>query len=122
MDNNELLLAISTMMDIKLAHITKDVQDLKAEMRSMKAEMLNMKSAIQNLESKMQNMDLRIKRIEVDLLENNIIPRLNTIEKCYVDTSYRYRDSVEDYEAMKLDIDVIKKVVTDHSKALQKIS
>ena len=52
MTDNELLLAISDMMDKKL-------------------------------DARLNPIESRIKRIEVDLLENNVIPRLNTIESCY---------------------------------------
>ena len=91
MTDNELLLAISEMMDTKLDARLKPIEN-------------------------------RIKRIEVDLLENNVIPRLNTIEACYTSTFDRYKESIEDYEAMKQDISIIKKVVTEHSEKLQKLA
>ena len=105
MGNNELLSAMSTMLDTKL----------KSELQPLKDDMQNMKSD-------MQNMNLRLKRIEVDLLENNVIPRLNNIEACYTSTYQRYKDSVEGYEAMRFDIDVLKAVVEEHSEKLKKIS
>lgn len=64
--------------------------------------------------------ELRI--IRVDLLENNVIPRLNTIESCYVSTYNRYQESVDQIEAMQADIEIMKKVIMDHSEKLQKIS
>ena len=91
MTDNELLLAISEMMDKKL-------------------------------DSRLNPIESRIKRIEVDLLENNVIPRLNTIESCYTSTFDRYKDSVDDYESMKQDIAIIKKVVAEHSEKLQKLA
>ena len=91
MTDNELLLAISDMMDKKL-------------------------------DARLNPIEGRIKRIEVDLLENNAIPRLNTIESCYTSTFDRYKDSVEDYEAIKQDISIMKKVITEHSEKLQRIS
>lgn len=91
MTDNELLLAISDMMDKKL-------------------------------DARLNPIESRIKRIEVDLLENNVIPRLNTIESCYTSTFDRYKDSVEDYEATKQDISIMKKVITEHSEKLQRIS
>ena len=51
MTDNELLLAISDMMDKKL-----------------------------------KPLENRMKRIEVDLIEDKILPRLNTIESCYTST------------------------------------
>lgn len=91
MTDNELLLAISDMMDKKL-------------------------------DARLNPIESRIKRIEVDLLENNVIPRLNTIESCYTSTFNRYKDSVEDYEAIKQDISIMKKVISEHSEKLQRIS
>ena len=87
MTDNELLLAISDMMDKKLTPIEN-----------------------------------RIKRIEVDLLEDKVLPRLNTIESCYTSTYDRYKDSVEDYEAIKQDVSIMKKVIQEHSIKLQNIS
>lgn len=54
--------------------------------------------------------------------ENVILPRLNTIEACYTSTYDRYKDSVEDYDSMKQDISVLKKIVTEHSEKLQKLA
>ena len=90
MTDNELLLAISEMLDKKL-------------------------------DARLNPIENRIKRIEVDLLESKVIPRLNTIETCYTSTYDRYKDRVGDYEALKQDISIMKKVITEHSEKLQKI-
>ncbi len=74
------------------------------------------------LDARLQPMENRLKRIEVDLLENNVIPRLNTIESCYTDTYNRYKDYADKMEAAFADIELLKKVVTEHSEKLQKIS
>lgn len=58
--------------------------------------------------------------IKVVQLENNVIPRLNTIEKCYLDTSKRYLERTEQMDRMDLDIGVLKQVVANHSKQLKK--
>lgn len=86
MTDNELLLAISDMLDKKL----KPVND-------------------------------RLKKIELTQ-ENDILPRLQNIESCYTSTYKRYQTGVEQIEAMQADIEILKKVVTDHSEKLQKIS
>ena len=74
------------------------------------------------LDAKLQPIENRLKRIEVDLLENNVIPRLNTIESCYIDTYNRYKDYADKMEAAFADIELLKKVVSEHSEKLQKIS
>lgn len=74
------------------------------------------------LDAKLQPIENRLKRIEVDLLENNVIPRLNTIESCYTDTYNRYKDYTDRMESAFADIELLKKVVSEHSEKLQKIS
>ena len=86
MTDNELLLAISDMMDKKLNPIKEDIEFLK-----------------------MQN-------------ENKILPRLQNIESCYSSTFNRYQSGVEQINAMQADIDIMKKVIQEHSRKLQNIS
>ena len=54
--------------------------------------------------------------------ENEILPRLQNIEACYTSTFQRYQSGVSQIEAMQSDVDLLKKVVTEHSEKLQKIS
>ncbi len=63
------------------------------------------------LNAKLQPIENRLRRIEVDLLENNVIPRLNTIESCYTGTYNRYKDHADKMEAAFADIELLKKVV-----------
>lgn len=86
MTDNELLLAISNILDKKLQPINNDIHFLK-----------------------LQN-------------ENDILPRLQNIESCYTTTYNRYKNGISQIDAMQNDIDVMKKVVTEHSEKLQQIS
>ena len=86
MTDNELLLAISDMLDKKLKPIKDDVRDINIT------------------------------------LENDILPRLQNIESCYTSTYKRYQSGINQLEAMQADIDILKKVVSDHSEKLKKIS
>lgn len=90
MTDNELLLAMSDMLDKKL-------------------------------ESNLKPIENRLTRIELTL-ENNILPRLQTIESCYTDTYNRYKDYADKMDAAFADIELLKKVVSEHSEKLQKIS
>lgn len=91
MTDNELLLAISELMDKKLDAALAPIEN-------------------------------RVKKIEVDLLENNVIPRLNTLEACYTSTYDRYKDNADKMQAVFEDVEILKKVVMEHSEKLQKIS
>ena len=96
MTDNELLLAISNTLD----PIRNDMQSIKQDIQEIKS---------------------RVKKIEITQ-ENEILPRLNTIESCYTSTYDRYKNQVETYESMKQDISIIKKVVAEHSEKLQKLA
>lgn len=74
------------------------------------------------LDARLKPIEGKLQRIEVDLLENNVVPRLNTIESCYTDTYNRYRDYADKIQAAFEDIEILKKVVSEHSEKLQKIS
>lgn len=99
MTDNELLLAISNILDEKL----EEKLDKKFDER-------------------LAPIERRLKRIEVDLLENNVLPRLNTIEACYTDTYNRYKNSVDKMQEAFEDISLLKKVVAEHSVKLQMMS
>lgn len=86
MTDNELLLAISNIVQSQVEPLRHDITDVKL------------------------------------LLENDVMPRLNTIESCYTSTYRRYAAGVNQIEILQADVDIIKKVVTEHSEKLQKIS
>ncbi len=96
MTDKELLLAISGMMDKKLK---SELQPLKNDLQSVKDEVHQIKL----------------------YQENVILPRLNTIESCYTDTYNRYKNYADKIESVFDDVEILKKVVTEHSEKLQKI-
>ncbi|MDO4331867.1 MAG: hypothetical protein Q4C58_04190 [Eubacteriales bacterium] len=73
------------------------------------------------LDSRLQPIENRLKNIEMTL-ENNIIPRLQNIEACYLSTYERYKNSAEGYEAMQADIALLKTVVREHGEKLQQLA
>lgn len=86
MTGNELLLAISDMIDKKLKPIHDNLTEIKITQ------------------------------------ENDILPRLQNVESCYTSTYKRYANGIEHLEAIMQDIEILKKVVTEHSIKLQQIS
>ncbi len=78
--------------------------------------------ALSNLfDKKLKPIEQWLTNIELTL-ENDIKPRLQNIEACYTSTYDRYKSSVENYEAMQTDIEILKRVVTEHSERLKEIS
>lgn len=86
MTDNELLLAISQIMDKKL-------EPIKSELNKI------------NL-----------------ALENEIRPDIKLLAENYLPAAKRYENASNELDAMKTDIDILKKVVTEHSEKFQKIS
>ncbi len=142
MTDNELLLAISNIVQthieplkVGMEELKQDVQELQArvgrvEQRLDKVEQRldKVEQRLDDLERRFDDQEQRIWRLEQAqqrtnlLLENDIIPRLQTIEACYTSTYYRYVEEIEDIGRMKEDLSILKKVVAEHSEKLKKIS
>ena len=164
MTENELLLAISDMMDHKLKSelqpIKNDLQTVKNEVQLVKNEVQLVKEDLQAVKEDLQTVKDKVQTVENDLQavknevqavknevqavknevqtvknevqavkddvhhmklyqENIIMPRLNTIESCYTDTYGRYRNYSDKMEAAFEDIELLKRVVSEHSMKLQ---
>ena len=129
----ELQTELRTMEQGLRSDMQKMEQGLRTDMQKMEQEL---RSDIQELRSDMQTMEqgLRsdMKKMEQELKsdihmlklcqENLILPRLNTIESCYTDTYRRYRDDADQMEAVSADVDIMKKVIAEHSQRLQKLA
>ena len=96
MNNDELLLQISEMMDKKLKPLNEKIDQIREE---------NSEAA---------------RSIKI-ILENDILPRLQNIESCYTDTYKRYVIGVEQLEAFQTDMEILKRVVSEHSRKLQSL-
>ena len=150
MTENELLLAISDMMDHKLKSelqpikndlqtvknevqlvknevqmLNEDLQTVKDEVQLVKDEVQLVKDEVQLMKEDLQTVKDKVQTIENDVhhmklyQENIIMPRLNTIESCYTDTYGRYRNYSDKMEAAFEDIELLKRVVSEHSMKLQ---
>ena len=72
----------------------------------------------QLLDVKLKPIESRLTNIELKL-ENDIQPRLQNIEACYTSTYDRYKNHVDGYDSVRIDVDILKKVVAEHSQKLQ---
>ena len=98
MDNDELLLAISNLVDAKLKPLKETIQDIKALQEN---EILP-----------------RLKKVEM-AQENEVLPQLRDIQSCYVGTYKRYEKDAREIEGALVDVDLVKNVVQKHSGDLQ---
>ncbi len=86
MTDNELLLAISSIVQSQVEPMKNDLRDIKL------------------------------------ILENDILPRLQNIESCYTTTYKRYQSGTNQIDTIAQDVDILKKVVREHSEKLDKVS
>lgn len=160
MTNNELLLAISDMMDQKLDTRLKPIEDdirsmkediaiLKTDVAGLKTDVAILKTDVAILKTDVDNLKTKVTTLENDVIylknefsvmktesksmreeiqdiklfqENVILPRLNTIESCYTDTYNRYRYYNDKMQTAFDDIELLKKVVAEHSEKLKNLA
>lgn len=113
MTNEELLVAMSNMMDQKLGSTVSDMVDqkLKATMSDMMDQKLDEK--LEPLKKDMSEVKERVTNIELDI-ENDIRPGIITLCDAYGTQFDRYSISIESHEKMKTDIEVMKSIVSRH--------
>ena len=140
MIDKEMLDAISELLDKKLDEkLEEKLEEKLAEKLEQKLEQkLNQKfdeklapiyerldrveADVKDLKQTTSDLSEDMRYVKVVLLENDVIPRLNTIESCYVETSKRYLERAEQIDTMQSDIDILKSTAEKHSEILQKIS
>lgn len=151
MDNKELLLAISDIIDQKLDAIDVKMETmenrLSADIRALDAKIDTVESKlsadIRALDAKIDTVENRLsadiraldakidavdERLSKDIrtinvsLENVVIPRISHIEQCYLATSERYINETGRINGLVADVQVIKSVVQNHSEQLKMIS
>lgn len=93
---------------------------------SLRAEIAETRDSLQNslrAEITETRDSLQSQLTQINLtLEQNVVPRLNTIESCYVSTYERYSQGINQLESIQSDILVMKDVIMKHSTQLAKIS
>ena len=101
---NEDLLAISQLLDVKL----------DAKLRPMENDIKSIKDEQTRIKDEQTRINL--------IIENDILHDINILVENYVPAAKRYQDATSQIEAMQADMDIMKKVISDHSEKLKKIS
>lgn len=130
---NDDILMISELMDKKLKPIETRFDQMQEQMDlrfnlmqgQMDSRFVQMQGTMDTRFAEMQGtMDLRFDQMQNQLdhmnllMENDVLPRLQNIESCYVDTYRRYVVKMEEMDSLKLDMDVVKDVLKEHSGKL----
>lgn len=131
---NDDILMISELMDKKLKPIETRFDQMQEQMDlrfnlmqgQMDTRFAEMQGQMDSRFIQMQGtMDLRFDQMQNQLdhmnllMENDVLPRLQNIESCYVDTYRRYVVKMEEMDSLKLDMDVVKDVLKEHSGKLE---
>lgn len=138
MTNEELLVAMSNMMDQrldeKLEPLKKDMSEVKDRVTNIEDRVTNIENRVTNIEERVTNIENRVTNIEdrvtdmetqiinikdrvtnIELnIENDIRPGIITLCDAYGTQFDRYSISIESHEKMKTDIEVMKSIVSRH--------
>lgn len=126
MVDKELLTAISGLLDEKfdqrLLPMNGRLERLEEDMKYVKFSLEKIVvPRIDGLDSRVDKLENDVKYIRVVQLENNVIPRLDRLEECYLDAAKGFRERAEQIDTMAEDIRVLTNVVTEHSEKLDKL-
>lgn len=111
-----------------VSELKSDVSELKSDVLILKSDVLELKSNISGLNGEVSNLKSQVSNLESDMtsvkmdIENNIKPQIQMLYDIYVPAVKKFEKSALQIESMKLDIEVLKDIVTKHSKQLEKIS
>lgn len=73
------------------------------------------------LQSELQPIQNDIRDIKL-IIEHTLSSQIQLLAENYVPAAQKYERAISRLESMEADIDVIKKVVTDHSEKIQKLA
>ena len=105
--------------------VKEDLQAVKEDLQTVKDKVQTVENDLQAVKNEVQTVKNEVQAVKDDVhhmklyQENIIMPRLNTIESCYTDTYGRYRNYSDKMEAAFEDIELLKRVVSEHSMKLQ---
>ena len=131
MTNEELLVAMSDMMDQrldeKLEPLKKDMSEVKDRVTNIENRVTNIEDRVTNIENRVTNIENRVTDMETQItnikdrvtnieldIENDIRPGIITLCDAYGTQFDRYSISIESHEKMKTDIEVMKSIVSRH--------
>ena len=94
------------------------MRDEQSRLRDEQALMRKEQALMREEQALMKEEQARINLI----IENDILHAINILVENYLPAAKRYENATEKIESMQTDIDIMKKVIADHSEKLKKIS
>ena len=105
-------------MDERLTNLEEQMTVVDTRLTNLEEQMTVVNTRLTNLEEQVSDVKTRVKRVEL-IMENEVKPRLHTIEECYLSTYRRYVEYSEKMKNAFVDIDILKRTVHRHSIKLQ---
>ncbi len=116
---------LETVLDRKFEENLKPIHDrldgIDERLDKVEERLDEIDERLDKVEERLDGMDTRLRKVEIQM-EHEVVPRLQVIENCYLDTFQRYQQGGEDIDALKEDMVIVKKVVAEHSVKLKNIS
>ena len=122
-------------LDVQVDSLDAKVDGLAARVDGLDAKVDGLATRVDSLDDKVNNMsddfvsfkdrltalEEHTKRISI-IQENEILPRLQAIEECYLSTYKMFHSKAELIDSIHIDVEALKKAVTKHSKLIKKFS
>ena len=137
--NQELLLAISDMLDQKfekeLRPIKDDICELKTDVKELQSDVTELQSDVKELRSDVTELQSDVTELQSDVtklqenvhgihlyLENEVDYKISLLAENYVPAAKRFEQSASRIDAVEEDVGILKTVVAQHSKMLQRLA
>ena len=137
--NQELLLAISDMLDQKfekeLRPIKDDICELKTDVKELQSDVTELQSDVKELRSDVTELRSDVTELQSDVtklqenvhgihlyLENEVDYKISLLAENYVPAAKRFEQSASRIDAVEEDVGILKTVVAQHSKMLQRLA
>ncbi len=127
MVDKEMLSAISDLLEEKLEQKLEEKleekldEKLEEKLSTIKCKIDSMESEINTINRRLDNVEQDVRHIRVVQLENDVIPRISTIESCYLDTYKRYQKSTDKIDGIADDVEILKLTVSEHNGRLAQL-
>lgn len=121
MTNEEMLLEMSNMMQVHLKPVREQLDRVEDRLTSLEKRFDGQDERINGLEGRVNGLEGRLMHLEL-MTENQILPILKEVRQCYVGAYERYSKGAERMEVACQDVEILKQVVSLHSKRLESLS
>lgn len=110
-----------TELKSEVAEVKTEVTELKGEVTEVRAEVTELKGEVAEVKTEVSELRRKVTVTNLEI-ENNIRPQIQLLAENYVPAAKRYERASSYMEEMQADIDIMKKVITEHSETLQKLA